>query len=701
MMNLESLIAMAERAGLSAQISSNSPSVTFTTQMSLPFDGNAIQLSIRANLEAQASRPQPLECVRQAGETPALPGTSGAMRESYSVCVASLPASANDRFQPFNAKQADRRAQERVTAQLCDAAARLDGDGLMFVYGLPRDLARVATALGNVLAFRYWIAIRTMTASKENGLRPDHTGLLVMSKPGAAINPLRIPHPRCRHCDQPLKDWGGKSHLMHPEGVRLSDVWMDIVVDPYERMPAEVFERILELAASPERASLALLFPEATQAITNATDSPEHIRSFNPLAHKLRGRPAGKPQAIPETLLNRLHRAPCLDVLRRIPSASVDLTFADPPFNLAKSYEGYKDDLTERDYLGWCKRWLVEYERVLKPGGALFILNLPKWAIGLTDFLLRSGSLYLQNWIVWNALPEPKGVLMPAHYALLYFTKGKRPARFNYCSMEKGWQPFDEVVFPPDRSDVCERRACVRRRRASTQTWRGELTDIWYDIHRERRPIKKTAGEKAHPCATPERLLDRIIRLASNPGDIVLDAFAGTGTSALVAERLNRQFIAIEQADEYLHIADRRLREKRSSWQRATRPSERGAASKRALQIELKRLTLMLGRLPNIADVAGLSKYTPAMFEQAFDSWSVALKAARNVLAALPEFTDTLSSTEQLEMFAQSFGVPPSSEIVRKPDLPPEAGTSNLISSLTHNVAVITNEEDPSSYPIS
>jgi DNA modification methylase len=666
MTNFESLIAMAERAGLIAQVSSNSPGVTFTTQMSLPFDG--------------------------------------ALRQSHSVCVASLPASASDRFHPFNAKQADRRVPERVTAQLRDAAARLDDNGLMFVYGLPRDLARAATALGGVLTFRYWIAVRTMTATKENGLRPEHTGLLVMSKPGATINPLRIPHPRCRHCDQTLKDWGGKSHLMHPEGVRLSDVWMDRVVDPRERMPAEIFERILDLAASPERASLLLLFPDAPPAFATATDSSAHIRAFNPLAHKRRGRLCGKPPAIPEALLNRLHRAPCLDVLRRVPSASVDLAFADPPFNLTKGYEGYTDDLAECDYLGWCKRWLIEYERVLKPGGALFILNLPKWAAGLADFLLRSGSLYLQNWIVWNALPEPKGVLMPAHYALLYFTKGKRPARFNYCSMEQGWQPFDEAVFPPDRADVCERRVCVRRRRASSQTWRGELTDIWYDIHRERRPIKKTVDEKAHPCATPERLIDRIIRLASNPGDIVLDAFAGTGTTALVAERLNRRFIAIEQADEYLHVADRRLREKRSSWQRSTRPSARGAASKRALQLELKRLTLLLGRLPNMADVERLSKYTPAIFEQAFDSWSVALKAARNVLTALPELIETSSSLEQLEMFAPAPRLPRVLELLEKPtprlDRIHEGDGSDAAGELS-DVAAITNEEDPSAYLIS
>jgi DNA modification methylase len=661
MTNFESLIARAGRVGFRAHIYSNPSNVTSTTQLPLPFDE--------------------------------------ALRQSHSLCIASLPAGPDDRFEPLNAKHAEPRAQERVAAQLADAAARLDEHGLMFVYGLPGDLARVATAMAGTMVFRYWIAIRTMTAAKARGLRPEHTGLLVMSRPGAAIKRLRIPHPHCRHCNRTLKDWGGKSHLMHPDGVRLSDVWMDMVVDPMDRMPVEIFERILDLAASPERASLLLVFPEAPP-ISTATPSRERIRSFNPLAHQRRGRPAVTPPAIPEALLNRLHRAPCLDILRRIPSGSVDLAFADPPFNLTKSYEGYNDDLGERDYLRWCKRWLIEYERVLKPGGALFMLNLPRWAAGLADFLLRSGTLYLQNWIVWNALPEPKGVLMPAHYALLYFTKGRQAARFNYCSMEQGWQPFEEAVFPPDRPDVCERRACVRQRRASAQTWRGELTDIWHDIHRERRPIKKTAEEKAHPCATPERLLDRIIRLASDPGDVVLDAFAGTGTSALVADRLNRRFIAIEQADEYLHVANGRLRAKRSSWQRATRVITRGAASKRALQLELKRLALLLGRLPNMADVERLSKYSPTIFEQAFDSWSVALKAARNALATLPDFAEDSASGEQLEMFPQSLAIPLAGEILHRAGLRSEDDASGSISKLDHSVTGITKDEDSSSYPI-
>ena len=371
-----------------------------------------------------------------------------------------------------------------------------------------------------------------------------------MSKPGASVNRIRIPHARCRHCDETLKDWGGKAHLMHPDGVALSDVWMDLVVDPDDALPVEVFERIMDLSSSRDRTKLLLL---ASDPSSMSKDADYHEQSslaaFNPLKWR---RPSGASvRAIPAELIDKLHKAPCLDVLKAIPSETVDLAFADPPFNLTKNYNGYSDDRADRDYIGWCKRWLVEYERVLKPGGSMFILNLPRWSVRLADFLTRAGNLYLQNWIVWNALPEPKGVLMPAHYSLLYFTKGERAARFNYCSMENGWEPFDEAVFPPDRPDVCQRRSCVRRRRTSGKTWRGELTDIWHDIHRERRPIKGAIHKKAHPCETPERFLDRIVRLATNPGDVVLDAFAGTGTTAFVARRLDRRFIAIEQDDDY------------------------------------------------------------------------------------------------------------------------------------------------------
>jgi len=270
--------------------------------------------------------------------------------------------------------------------------------------------------------------------------------------------------------------------------------------------------------------------------------------------------------------------------------------------------------------------------RVLKPGGALLVLNLPKWSLYLADFLCREREMYLQNWIVWNALPEPKGVLMPAHYSLLYLTKGEGAARFNYCAMENGWQPFDEAVFPPDRADLCKRKSCVRARRQSASTWRGELTDIWYDIPRDRRNHRNRQFLKTHPCPTPEALLDRIIRLTTNPGDLVLDAFAGVGTTALVAERLDRRFITIEQDEEYIAAAEQRLRERKLPYTSVRRERRSRGVAKRKLQLELQRLALSLGRLPTKLDVERFSDYRLQQFEAAFPAWSEALKAAKIVL---------------------------------------------------------------------
>lgn len=604
-----------------------------------------LSLTNLAGLEAKIIRTSPSDT------SPARLAIDGG--ESFSICVAAPPYDTGDRYRAFNARSGCAQdAVGRNVPMLREAARALAPDGLMFVYGLPSHLARYAAALCDDLSLRYWIAIRAMTSGKAGGLRPEHAGLLLLSRPGASLNRIRIPHAQCRSCGEPLKDWGGKSHLMHPEGVALSDVWMDMVVDAESRLPSEVFERILQLSASKGRTRLLLLVPEESQpSQPSSFHDPASIFAFNPLKWGARQETPVKGRAIPRELIDTLHKAPCLDVLKTIPSETIDLAFADPPFNLTKNYSGYSDDRNERDYLGWCKRWLVEYERVLKPGGAMFILNLPRWSALLADFLGRASKLHLQNWIVWNSLPEPKGVLMPAHYALLYFTKGEEGSRFNYCSMENGWEPFDEAVFPPDRADVCQRRACVRKRRASGKTWRGELTDIWHDIHRDRRPNKGARRENTHPCVTPERLIDRVIRLATNPGDVVLDAFAGTGTTALVARRLDRRFIAIEQDDGYLGVASRRVTGCRTSERVAEPRMSRKQVSKRSLQIELQRLALILGRLPTKSDVETLSRYTLSAFEDRFDSWGEALKAAKTVSNDLSSRVPAHREEEQLEIF--------------------------------------------------
>jgi site-specific DNA-methyltransferase (adenine-specific) len=138
--------------------------------------------------------------------------------------------------------------------------------------------------------------------------------------------------------------------------------------------------------------------------------------------------PSGRPtQPYYVTDLGALFKGDCLRILPKIRSETVDTVFADPPFNLNKQYGLESTDRrSEKEYLEWCFKWIDEGIRVLKPGGAFFLYNLPKWNVLLGGHMQQRG-LTFRHWIAiatGNTLPIP-GRLYPAHYSLLYYTKGK------------------------------------------------------------------------------------------------------------------------------------------------------------------------------------------------------------------------------------------------------------------------------------
>lgn len=241
--------------------------------------------------------------------------------------------------------------------------------------------------------------------------------------------------------------------------------------------------------------------------------------------------------------LDKIYQGDCIEVMDRLyqeHGAFVDLGFADPPYNLEKAYEGYSDAQADEEFIQWCNDWLLRYVRLLKPTGTLFVLNLPKWATHHAVFL--NEHLYFQNWVVWDALSDPRGRIMPAHYSLLHYTA--HPTDFTWYGVG--------AIEPASR---CLRPKCIRSRKKSID--RENLTSIWHDIHR----IKHKRDRDDHPCQLPEKLLDRVIRMASDPGDVVLDAFMGTGTSAVMAMKLHRAYVGVEQDAKYIAITERRLKQ--------------------------------------------------------------------------------------------------------------------------------------------
>jgi site-specific DNA-methyltransferase (adenine-specific) len=133
-----------------------------------------------------------------------------------------------------------------------------------------------------------------------------------------------------------------------------------------------------------------------------------------------------------ETASGRLFEADCINFLATLDNDSIDLAFADPPFNLGKKYSSNINDAkSSHEYLQWCKLWLAEMIRTLRPGGSLFLWNLPKWNLPLGTYLAE--KLTFRNWIsvdIKYSLPI-KNRLYPSHYSLLYFVKGEKPLIFH------------------------------------------------------------------------------------------------------------------------------------------------------------------------------------------------------------------------------------------------------------------------------
>lgn len=471
--------------------------------------------------------------------------------------------------------------------------------GLMFVYGLPHDLCYFGEYLSNSseMLFKYWITLGIDDRPAINGLKPESMGLLMYlkSKPRKSPTPfnlntdsVRFKHTYCAACGENTKDWGGKKHLMHPSGTSISDVWRDL---PRQRVtnhtvPAIVLDRIYALTKQEGAQHLHVVqkmsgieaAPSPAMPVA-FPDADDHWCDLNKLK------------------LDEIYQGDSIAFLRRVseirPEGAFDLCFADPPYNLEKGYNSYHDALADHRYLSWCNHWLEGMVQALKPGGALFILNLPKWSIHHAAYLNR--RLEFRHWITWDALSDPRGKMMPAHYSLLYYVK-------------RGAEPVFNHLTQPDSPCYCLRASCVKRRKKAGNDAKVELSDIWFDVHR----IKHKKDRDAHPCQLPEKLMERIISLTTRPGDVVFDPFGGAGTTAIAAKKLGRRFVMTEIDSHYAKITRDKLatmdahadlfgvlRVPRQSVKR----HQRLPAAKKHIELYLQKLALDLGREPAESEI--------------------------------------------------------------------------------------------------
>lgn len=260
-------------------------------------------------------------------------------------------------------------------------------------------------------------------------------------------------------------------------------------------------------------------------------------------------------------------------------------------------------------------------------------------------FLYLETVLTFQSWIAWDALSFPVRMIMPAHYAIVCFSKGKsRPlpgltgeaGMFDLPGVPPTFQPLR-----PMADEFCLRARCVKARAVNGPPDRAELTDLWSDIHR----LKHNSRRVDHPCQLPPQLLYRLISIFTKPGEVVLDCFNGAGTTTLSAHQLRRRYIGVELSEKYHTMAvtrhqeimmgldpfrkeQRQLTEKNSPVERM--PKRQYEVPKKVLQLEVRRVAQTLDRLPSRDDMIQWGKYPIRYYDEYFASWGEVCAAARH-----------------------------------------------------------------------
>jgi site-specific DNA-methyltransferase (adenine-specific) len=245
--------------------------------------------------------------------------------------------------------------------------------------------------------------------------------------------------------------------------------------------------------------------------------------------------------------LNIIMNNDCIKGMIDIPDNSIDLIVADPPYNLNKNFGEWKEVDKKHIWLDWSKKWLDECNRVLKPGGSIFVYGIHHHLCWLQCYMYEIGLEYRRQ-IIWNYENGFAGYSkksLAAHYEpLLWFSKGKK---FTYHPIREPYKSTERL-----------KHKIIKNGKVWTPHPEGRLAgDVWcFPVLAGRRFKEEKVN---HPTQKPLSISMRIIQHFSNVGDIVLIPFSGSGTECVAAKTLGRHFIGFELNIDYINIANERL----------------------------------------------------------------------------------------------------------------------------------------------
>ena len=256
--------------------------------------------------------------------------------------------------------------------------------------------------------------------------------------------------------------------------------------------------------------------------------------------------------------LNYVAKGDCIPLLGELDAASVDLVFADPPFNIGYEYDGYKDTKNDNEYRKWLGQWIEESRRVLKPHGSIWIAMGDEFVADVATALRLSG-FHQRNWVVWYYTfgVNCQRKFNRSHTHLLYYTKHRTKFTFNKPA----------VAVPSERERRYNDKRAAAGGKVPDNTWILNPADFGaFNPDEDTMHFPRVCGtfkerEGWHGCQMPVTLMHRIIECCTDEGDTVVDPFAGSGTTLAAAKGLNRNWIGFDVSDKYVKLSRTRVKQ--------------------------------------------------------------------------------------------------------------------------------------------
>ncbi len=250
---------------------------------------------------------------------------------------------------------------------------------------------------------------------------------------------------------------------------------------------------------------------------------------------------------------NAIYNMDCFSFLSQIDNGIVDLAIIDPPYNMEKA--DWDTFISEEYFFDWTFSWIDALLPKLKETGSLYIFNTPYNCAFILQHLI-SKKVKFQNWITWDkrdGMGASKTKYSNGQETILFFSKSAKHI-FNYEEIRVPYESTERMI-------AAEKKGILKNGKRWYPNPNGRFCgEVWhFTSERHKTKVNGKIQKPKHITPKPLDLIERIVKASSNEGDIVLDCFVGSGTSALAAKKLNRKFVCADSNIEFVELAKRRI----------------------------------------------------------------------------------------------------------------------------------------------